>query len=383
MEITELKVLGKLPDPFLRPDGSRVSTEQEWAEQRKELYKSAVELQYGTMPPDPEFLEVEMLYDSSGCHKMDTYRIITGTHKKPVSFTIKVIRPTTNSFNSLPEKLPVVICGDGCFNYIYDTNWVSSFINENIILVIFNRVELAHDVKNEGRRKGPLYNTYPDYTFGALGAWAWAYSRVIDALSQFDFIDMDNITVTGHSRGGKAVMLAGAVDSRIAITNPNETCAGGCGCYRIHMDGLTKDGQKKRSETLKDIWSSFDYWFGPDLGDYAEREEELPFDSHYLKALVAPRILFVSEAVDDIWANPVGSLMTTQAAAEVYKFLGSLENLYWYFRPGYHYHKVDDLKMLINLIKHKTEGRALDENFFKAPFPEPAPIYDWTSPENI
>jgi hypothetical protein len=91
----------------------------------------------------------------------------------------------------------------------------------------------------------------------------------------------------------------------------------------------------------------------------------------------------VSEAADDIWANPVGSLMTTRAAAEVYKFLGSPENLYWYFRPGYHYHKVDDLKMLINLIKHKTEGRALDENFFKAPFPEPAPIYDWTSPENI
>lgn len=53
------------------------------------------------------------------------------------------------------------------------------------------------------------------------------------------------------------------------------------------------------------------------MKNYIGRENELPFDTHFLKALVAPRILFVSEAAGDIWANPIGSWMTTEAAKEV------------------------------------------------------------------
>ena len=37
-------------------------------------------------------------------------------------------------------------------------------------------------MQGEGRRKGQLYDAYPDYTFGAIGAWAWGYSRCVDAL---------------------------------------------------------------------------------------------------------------------------------------------------------------------------------------------------------
>ena len=149
------------------------------------------------------------------------------------------------------------------------------------------------------------------------------------------------------------------------------------------MKALTEDNKEMPSETLKSLWNNFSFWMGPELGRYVGRENELPFDSHYLKALIAPRVLFVSEAASDIWANPVGSYMTTTAAGEVYKFLNKSENLLWYYRTGYHYHDIQDIKMLVNIIKHKTENRPLSDNLFCLPFRKPELIYDWRCPKTV
>ena len=112
------------------------------------------------------------------------------------------------------------------------------------------------------------------------------------------------------------------------------------------------------------------------MGDYANREDELPFDAHFLKAMIAPRVLFVSEAAGDLWANPVGSWMTTMAAGKAFGFLGVPDNLYWYFREGTHYHTVGDVKMLVHIIKRQRDpSLPLPEAFYKTPFPPFDPIY--------
>ena len=67
LKITEYEVLGRLPDPFMLDCGVRISAPGEWDKRRKEIYKTAVELQYGTLPPAPEFLEVETLCPSEKC----------------------------------------------------------------------------------------------------------------------------------------------------------------------------------------------------------------------------------------------------------------------------------------------------------------------------
>ena len=92
-------------------------------------------------------------------------------------------------------------------------------------------------------------------------AWAWGYSRCVDALEVIGCFDLDFIAFTGHLRGGKTAMLAGALDERASIVNPNETCAGGCGCYRLHLSALTEDGKEERSETLQDPSEHFVFWF--------------------------------------------------------------------------------------------------------------------------
>ena len=373
LHVTKYEVLGKLPDLFTFDNGAPVKTPADWGKRRGEIYKTAVELQYGTLPPAPEFLEVETLFIGA---KVRSYRIHTGTKARPVSFLMKLILPASGN------NFPAIVDGDMCFPYHLNNDYLAAATDEGVAWVFFDRTELAHDIQGEGRRKGQLYDTYPDYTFGALGAWAWGYSRCVDALEiicqnqKKPLIDLSLIAFSGHSRGGKTAALAGAVDTRAAVVNPNETCAGACGCYRIHMEGYCDGIPPFRSETLRDLWNNFGFWMGPDLGDYADREAELPFDAHFLKALVAPRVLFVSEAAGDIWSNPVGSWMTSMAAQKAFDLLGASNNLYWYFRPGTHYHDIQDVKMLVNIIKRQRDPSVpMSEGFFKTPFPPFEPIF--------
>lgn len=372
IKVTDYKVLGELPDPFIREDGSRVTTPEEFDKHKRSLYKSVVELQYGKQPPEPEFLEVEYLSKSRiGV----TYRIVTGRHSCPVSFILKIFLPKDRS-----EKCPVIVDGDLCFGYVFDNEYRNAALDSGVALAFFDRTELVPDFKGAGRN-APLYRCYPDYDFGAVGAWAWGYSRVVDALIKLDMFDNDWITFTGHSRGGKTAALAGVLDKRARIVAPNETNAGSCSCYRIHMKAINEDGEEKKSETLADLLKKFDFWMGQNMSRYAECEEELPFDAHFLKAMVAPRTLIVAEAASDIWTNPIGTWMTTQAAGEVYKLYEKEENLFWYFRHGYHYHKPEDLKMLVSVIKHQRDGESLCEGFFSTPFEEPELIYKWRCPK--
>lgn len=375
LNVTEYQVLGKLPDPFVFDDGTRVQAKEDWEKRRKEIYRTAVELQYGTIPPNPEVFRVETLY-KGGRGRADSYRITAGTKEKTVSFRMQVFFPPQYKF----EKLPVIVDGDACFPYSFDKDFLNIALNEGIGWVFFDRTELAHDVLYEGRRQGALYEVYPDYTFGALGAWAWGYSRCVDALERLGFADMDHIAFTGHSRGGKTAALAGVLDERASIVNPNETCAGACGCYRIHMSASYLGEKPERSETLADLLRYFDFWMGEDMAKYADKEDKLPFDAHMLKAMVAPRTLFISEAAGDIWSNPIGSWQTTVAAREVFRFLGAEKNLFWSFRPGTHYHHLHDVELLVNIMKQKLCGEQPDERFYQLPFPEQEPIFDWKAP---
>lgn len=369
-EIKSYEVLDKLPDPFLFEDGTKVKTAEDFEKRKKEMYKYCVDLQYGTQPPKPEFLEVMTLYKGA---KISSYRITSGTKKHPTSFTMKIFHP-----ENVEGKLPAVVDGDLCFAYAFDKDYLSAVTDNNMLFVLFDRTEIVPD-DGDCERNMPIHKAYPDCTFGAIGAWAWGYSRCVDALEKLGIVDIGCIAFTGHSRGGKTAMLAGILDERAAIVNPNETCAGACGCYRLHVSAIAENGWDCGSEKLSDLIKNYGFWMGPELKNYTECEEKLPFDAHFTKAMVAPRVLLVSEAASDLWANPIGSWQTTMAAKEVYKFLGAEEKLLWYFRDGYHYHKVEDIKMLVNAIQNYRFGTPLDENFFRRPFEEKELIFDWRS----
>ena len=338
-----------LQEPLRFFDGTPVQTHDDFARRRKEILAMIIETEFGGMPPKPSALTVEPLY-TPGFGRRNSYRIHITEQDRRFSFTFTVDIPT-RAKQQTNGTFPVLLTGDACFEYFGD-KITEETRNRGVMLVRFNRVELAPDVVDADKEAG-IHFLYPNQTFSAISAWAWGYSRVIDALAQIPFADMTKIGVAGHSRGGKTTLLAGAYDERIAFVNANGSGAHGCGCWRYRQ----KEDDGKRSEEMADLFRNFPHWMGEKLRDYIDKEDTLPYDMHLLKACIAPRAFLDSNATGDIWANPKGSYLTNRAAMPVWEFFGATEKLGTRFRPGEHFHTYEDILTFLDFM----EGKAIFE----------------------
>ena len=344
----------ELPDLFCCADGTRVCSVAQWEHRRQELRNLMVELEYGGLPPAPAETRWEELHTSTPRHlggaRFICGRVHTGP-EHPFSFQLQLLVPPGSG------RFPVVLTGDLCWRYAND-GVVAEILGRGKILAQFNRVEIVPDIPYRSERVSALYLAVPGGSYGALAAWAWGYHRCVDALVRLDFVDASRIAVVGHSRGGKTVLLAGASDERIALTAANNSGAGGAGCYRV---------QGPQSETLADLMAAFPYWFGPRMKDYVGREKELPFDQHFLKALIAPRALLTTEALGDLWCNSAGTWQTHLAAREAYRLLGVEERIGIWFREGGHDHALADWKAFLDFMDWQLCGQEPQNRFDRSP----------------
>jgi hypothetical protein len=147
--------------------------------------------------------------------------------------------------------------------------------------------------------------------WGALAAWSWGLSRAMDYFETDKLVDAKQIGVEGHSRYGKAALLAMALDQRWAIAFPS--CSG---------EGGAKLSRRNCGETVDNIYSS--HWMATNFRKYAGGHwSDLPVDAHDLISLVAPRPVFITGGTQDQWSDPHGEFLAAVAAGPVYRLLGA------------------------------------------------------------
>ena len=153
--------------------------------------------------------------------------------------------------------------------------------------------------------------------WGALRAWGWGASKLREHLSANPRVDGNRISLAGHSRFGKAVLVAAAFDHQFADALVSSSGAGGAKLMRRDFG--------ERLENMADPYASI--WYAPRIRHYAGRASvaDWPVDAHMLIALRAPRPLLVATGLaseGDGWTDPRGQWLATELAQPAWEALG-------------------------------------------------------------
>jgi len=147
--------------------------------------------------------------------------------------------------------------------------------------------------------------------WGAIGAWAWGLSRIVEVLSNDPTVDPNGFIAFGFSRFGKTALWAAAQDERFAAVISNES--GQAGATLSH---------RQVGESVDHLMLAFPYWFCANYQHYLGRTQSLPVDGQLLLSVIAPRPLYIGSAIDDPFSDSEGEFLAAQAVTPVYELYG-------------------------------------------------------------
>ena len=408
-----------LPDPFTFLNGDKVKTLADWEARQQEISGLYQYYMYG-MKRSGENVRYEfvtsyktMVFDWA-TYKMVEKTVTPGPDQKfvkifvekggkEVSFMATATFPSTTTKDAEGKDVVAIAdpLHDGGYPVLVSIGSLGAsqkkYLNDNGYATMeFTYTDVASDDANHN---GIFYQLYPygktyDQQTGALMAWAWGVSKIIDTVvadaagANAMKIDPANTMVTGVSRCGKAAALAGAFDSRIKVTVPASSGTSGVASFRYSSAGkvydysmLEKeefidfsgeaDGTKKwqtyqdkpqytvgSNEKLSNTQSS-SHWFNDNFQQF-KSAEQLPFDQHLLVALAADpnRYYFITAEVDGgDWINNAGMYASYLAAQNVYDSLGMSDNLAIHLHSTGHALTLEDTKYLVEFCNQKLYGQ--------------------------
>ena len=316
---------------------------------RKPYIKEIIQKnEYRFIPENPEHLSVsvseEDLSFAAGKAKAQTIEIKLFREGRTFSFPVYSVIPNK------PERMPAFIY-IGRNRNIPDKYLPSEEIADNGFAVFsFSCEDVAEDDVSFRSKLASFLgiNRHFSAAPGKLSLWAYAAMRVMDYVATLDFIDTESVAVIGHSKLGKAALLAAAFDERFkyAISN-NSGCSGAA------------ISRGKRGESVHDITNRYPYWFCPKYSRLAADFEASEFDQNFLLSLIAPRRLIIGSAENDLYSDPESEFLGAYSVSKIYELYGldglihngeipkaptlfDKGNICYYLREGEHYLSRDD-----------------------------------------
>ncbi|MBI3824175.1 MAG: acetylxylan esterase [Planctomycetes bacterium] len=323
-----------MPDLMTFKDGAKVKSADQWPKRRAELVDDFEREVYGRIPknvPKVTWKVTSTVEGESGGIAIVT-KTLVGTVDNSAFPKIKVeIQASFTVPKYAAGKVPIIIQFGGGFGFggkgganswqqqALDKGWGYGTINPNSIQPDSSRLrEGIIGLTNKGEPRSPE-------DWGALRAWAWGVSSLIDYFeaNPDSGVDPTKVCITGVSRYGKAAIVATAFDTRIAAGFVAASGAGGAKLHR-HIFGELLENVAGRGEYH---WMAGNYLkYAVDEGRLGKKTAaDLPVDQHQLIALCAPRLCFISNGIppgDPNWIDARGSFMAGVLAGPAYRLLG-------------------------------------------------------------
>lgn len=291
-----------LPDPFMSLDGSRITSKFDWTCRRAEVSAQAQLYELGEKP--------EPGASVTATASSTNIAVTVQDNGQSISFNASIQLPTTGT---APYPAMIGMGGSSLNN--------SALLNRGVAVITFPNNEIAQQTNGSSRGNGKFYTLYgSNHGAGAMTAWAWGVSRLIDALEKTPSanIDASRLGMTGCSRNGKGALIAGALDERILLTIPQESGSGGAASWRV-SDAQKAAGQNV--QTLSQIVTE-NVWFRSSFSQFANSANRLPFDHHQVMGMIAPRALLVIENTSMEWLGNLSAYTASVATREIWLALG-------------------------------------------------------------
>lgn len=322
-----------MPDALQMANGSKVTNASQWPARRREIVELFEREVYGRVPKNAPRVNWEVTGVTPGMTSgiPTITRTLIGHVDNRAYPKVKVdIQASFTVPAHALGKVPIVIefgfgagfrmpgaanvkpWGDQAIEH----GWGYGAINPNSIQPDNNHLEMGViGLCNFGKPRKPD-------DWGALRAWGWGLSRLIDFFetSKDAHVDAKKVAIEGVSRYGKAALVAQAFDPRVAVGFIGSSGEGGAKLHR-HIFG----------EAVENLAGGEFYWMAGNFIKYGasdppKRAADIPVDSHELIALCAPRPCFISyglvEKGDAKWVDAHGSFMAGVLAGPVYRLLG-------------------------------------------------------------
>jgi uncharacterized repeat protein (TIGR02543 family) len=364
-EYEALVANSKLPDPFMKLNGTRITNKSDWACRREEIRQQLLKYVFGDKPIPAK---------GSVTGTVTTSKITVNVNEGGKSCSFEV----TVDMNGATQPAPSIIS--------YGSMGGASAPN-GVAKITFTAIETTG---GSGAKTGPFYTFYGStHPAGYLVAQAWQISRIIDVMELNPGIfDPYRVGVTGCSHYGKGAFVAGTLDNRIALTIPCESGIGGTVALRL-VEQLDQSGEWPYHAITYVRWLS-EVALGKfttansAIGDNTDR---LPVDMHSAMALIAPRAIYIVDNASTSYAglDKNSSYVTGMVGKEIFKALGVGDNFayecasgeYCSWRSQYN----TSLNAMIDkflLNKTSTTGAFNSDLSTK---PNPLNFYDWSASE--